>query len=34
MKLRRINDEVFVAPGPIVRLGSEDVDFLKRQAGL
>lgn len=34
MKLRRINDEVFVAPGPIVRLGNEDVDFLKRQAGL
>ena len=34
MKLRRINDEVFVASGPIVRLGSEDVDFLKRQAGL
>ena len=32
MKLRRISDEVFVAPGPIVRLGSEDIDFLKRQA--
>ena len=32
MKLRRINDEVFVAPGPIVRLGNEDIDFLKRQA--
>jgi cupin fold WbuC family metalloprotein len=34
MKLRKINDEVFVAPGPIIRLGGEDVDFLKRQASL
>jgi cupin fold WbuC family metalloprotein len=34
MKLHRINDEVFVASGPIVRLGSDDIDFLKRQACL
>jgi len=34
MHLQRLNDEVFVASGPIVRLGSEEIDFLKRQAWL
>jgi cupin fold WbuC family metalloprotein len=30
--LRRLNDEVFVASAPIVRIGRDDVEFLKRQA--
>ncbi|HLI11527.1 MAG TPA: WbuC family cupin fold metalloprotein [Alphaproteobacteria bacterium] len=32
MNLRRINDEVFIAAEPIVRLGSDEVVFIKRQA--
>jgi len=32
MKLRKVNDEVFVADEPIVEVGDEDVQFLKRQA--
>ena len=32
MKLHRVSDEVFVAAEPIVRLGSEDIAFLKQQA--
>jgi|SRR6188508_1804865 cupin fold WbuC family metalloprotein len=34
MKLRRLSDGVFLAPGPIVQVGSEEIDFLKRQASL
>jgi cupin fold WbuC family metalloprotein len=32
MKLRKVNDEVFVAEAQIVRAGKPQVDFLKRQA--
>ena len=32
MKLNKVNEEVFVAQDPIVRLGDEDIAFLKRQA--
>jgi cupin fold WbuC family metalloprotein len=32
IKLRRINDEVFVAEEKIVRMGAQQVSFLKRQA--
>jgi cupin fold WbuC family metalloprotein len=32
MNLRKINEEVFVAVDPIVRLGTEELAFLKRQA--
>ena len=32
MILRRLNDEVFIADEPIVRLGRAQVQFLKRQA--
>jgi len=32
MKLRRLNDEVFIADEPIVRLGPADIDFVKAKA--
>jgi cupin fold WbuC family metalloprotein len=32
IELRKINDEVFIAQTHIVRLGAQQVDFLKRQA--
>jgi cupin fold WbuC family metalloprotein len=32
--LRRLNDEVFLSSAPIVRIGREEVEFLKRQASL
>jgi cupin fold WbuC family metalloprotein len=32
MNLHKVNDEVFVARDPIVRLGDEDIAFLKHQA--
>jgi cupin fold WbuC family metalloprotein len=32
MRLRKVSDEVFVASEQIVRLGSEEIDFLKKQA--
>lgn len=34
MPLTKINDEVFMAEGPIARVGPDDVAFLKRQAAL
>lgn len=30
--LRKVNDEVFVSDAPIVRIGGEQITFLKRQA--
>jgi len=32
MNLQKVNDEVFIALDPIVRLGDEEIAFLKRQA--
>lgn len=32
MNLRKVNDEVFVALDPIVKVGGEELAFLKRQA--
>lgn len=32
MNLRKVNDEVFIAEDGIVRLGDEEIEFLKRQA--
>lgn len=32
MKLREVNEEVFVADEPVVRIGGEEIAFLKRQA--
>jgi len=32
IELRKIDDEVFVAQTPIVQLGAQHIDFLKRQA--
>ncbi len=32
MNLRKVNEEVFIAEAPIVRLGDEEIAFLKRQA--
>lgn len=32
MNLRKINNEVFIAEDAIVRLGGEEIDFLKQQA--
>jgi cupin fold WbuC family metalloprotein len=32
IQLRKINDEVFIAEDQIVRLGPQQIDFLKRQA--
>lgn len=32
MNLRKVNDEVFIAEDAIVRLGDEEIAFLKRQA--
>lgn len=32
MKLRKVNDEVLIAEGPIVRIGAEEIGVLKRQA--
>jgi len=32
MNLRKVNEEVFIAEDPIVRLGDEEIGFLKRQA--
>ena len=34
IELRRISDEVFVAAAPIVRVGAQQIAFLKRQAEL
>jgi len=33
MNLRKVNDEVFVALDPIVKIGGEELTFLKAQAG-
>ena len=32
LNLKKINDEVFVAPGNIIRIGKQEVDFVKNQA--
>ncbi len=32
MNVRKVNEEVFIAEDPIVRLGDEEIAFLKRQA--
>lgn len=32
MKLRRVNDEVFFADDPVVSVGPEEIEFVKRQA--
>lgn len=32
MNLREVNEEVFIAEGPIVRIGDEEIVFLKHQA--
>jgi cupin fold WbuC family metalloprotein len=32
MNLRKVNQEVFIAEDPIVRLGDQEIAFLKRQA--
>jgi cupin fold WbuC family metalloprotein len=32
VNLRKLNEEIFVALDPIVRIGSEDIAFLKQQA--
>jgi cupin fold WbuC family metalloprotein len=32
MSLRKVNDEIFIAEEPIVRIGDEQIAFLKRQA--
>lgn len=32
MNLRKVNEEVFIAEDPIVRLGDDEIAFLKRQA--
>ena len=32
MRLRKVSDEVYVADGPIVRIGPDDIAFVKEQA--
>lgn len=32
LKLKKINDEVFVTPGQIVEIGQDEVNFIKNQA--
>lgn len=32
LNLEKINDEVFVTPGEIIRVGQQEVDFVKNQA--